>query len=500
MALLASQLGDPNNNFSIGERLVYAKQNYFQTIGTYGVYDEKALVEATFYGLPMYHLTSGGTPPPPAFQSPAADPSGISGLNIVPLSIAPTLSGPINTGRGTYWTGPNGQTQATFYRPIEPRVDQDVTAQNSSAHGFIVKSLSTADTGNIAPALAYPTVDLSSHEPAPNFQDDLYPANFTRIDRSNTFGAERDRLVLIAGQFRPNNPPTTSSGTQRLVSSIGGDVLYSTSGNFTPPLISLVNSVRNGTSATILVRATSSAGVKRASALFHQPGVTGWTYQELSAVAGTDQWTATVTLNSASDIELFAQVQDVNGNVGYSTNKGFLFQSVSYDHTPPVTTATPAGGPAGNVSVVVNVFSATLTPAGGTSRSFGPLTCWLSSSLLVNLRAVDDAGGSGVKQVNYSLAGAQTRALTAVPGSSTAVSISAPGMTTITYFSTDFAGNVETPKSLPVFVSSDGISCSPAASVTVPAHGTLTVLGNVTVTDLSTGRVTVYPFNVTFSF
>jgi hypothetical protein len=119
---------------------------------------------------------------------------------------------------------------------------------------------------------------------------------------------------------------------------------------------------------------------------------------------------------------------------------------------------------------------------------------------LVNLRAVDEAGGSGVKQVNYSLAGAQTRALTAVPGSSTAVSISAPGMTTITYFSTDFAGNVETPKSLPIFVSSDGISCSPAANITVPAHGTLTAVGNVTVTDLSTGRVTVYPFNVTFSF
>jgi streptogramin lyase len=501
MSLLASQLGDPNNNLSIGERLVYAKQNYFQTIGTYGIYDEKALVEATFYGLPMYHLPTGGTPPPPVFQLPAPDPSGVSGLSIVPVSIAPTLSGPINTGRGTYWTGPNGQTQATFYRPIEPRVDQDVTAQSSSAHGFIVKSLTTDDTGNITPALAYPTVDLSSHEPAPNFQDDLYPANFTRIDRSNTFGAERDRLVLIAGQFRPNNPPTTNSGTQRLVRNIGGDVLYSTSGNFTPPLISLVNSVRNGTSVTILVRATSSAGVKRASVLFHQAGVTGWTYQELSAVAGTDRWTATVTLSSANDIELFAQVQDVNGNVGYSTNKGFLFQSVSSDHTPPVTTATPSAGPSfGNFSVVFNISSATLTPAGGIPQSFGPLTCWLSPSVVVNLRAADEAGGSGVKQVNYSLSGAQTKALTVVSGSSTTVTISAPGMTTITYFSTDFAGNVETAKSLTLFVSSAGFSCSPATSVTIPAHGTLTVVGTITITNVSTGSVTTFPFDVTFSF
>jgi hypothetical protein len=447
----------------------------------------------------MYHLPAGGTPPPPVFQSPAPDPSGISGLNIVPVSIAPALSR-VDTSRGTYWTGPNGQTQATFYRPIEPRVDQDVTAQGASAHGFIVKSLTTTDTGNITPALAYPTVDLSSHEPAPNFQDDLYPANFTRIDRSNAFGAERDRLVLIAGQFRPNNPPTTSSGTQRLVSTIGGDVLYSTSGNFTPPLISLVNSVRNGTTATILVRATSSAGVKRASVLFHQPGVTGWTYAELSNLAG-DRWTATVTLSSANDIELFAEVQDVNGNVGYSTNKGFLFQSVSYDHTPPVTTATLAGGPSfGNFSVVVNVFSATLTPTGGTPQSFGPLTCWFSPSAVVNLRAVDEAGGSGVKQVNYSLSGAQKQALTAVPGSSTAVTTSAPGMTTINYFSTDYAGNVETAKSLTVFVSAFGFSCSPTTSVTIPAHGTLSASGNVTIIDLSTGSVTVFPFNVTFSF
>ncbi len=102
--------------------------------------------------------------------------------------------------------------------------------------------------------------------------------------------------------------------------------------------------------------------------------------------------------------------------------------------------------------------------------------------------------------MNYSLSGAQAKALTAVPGSSTAVTISAPGMTTITYFSTDFAGNVETAKSLTLFVSSAGFSCSPATSVTIPAHGTLTVVGTVTITGVSTGSVTTFPFNVTFSF
>src|SRR5207302_16325 len=65
----------------------------------------------------------------------------------------------------------------------------------------------------------------------------------------------------------------------------------------------------------------------------------------------------------------------------------------------------------------------------------------------VNLSAVDNAGGSGVKQVSYSLSGAQTSG-NVVAGNSAAVTVSAEGTTTLTYFATDNCGNQETTRPL----------------------------------------------------
>lgn len=90
------------------------------------------------------------------------------------------------------------------------------------------------------------------------------------------------------------------------------------------------------------------------------------------------------------------------------------------DATPPVTTATAAPGP--------------------NERG------WNNSRVLVTLVAVDHPGGSGVKEIEYLLQGAQTGGGTAA-GSSVEVAISAEGTTTLTYLSRDNAGNEEEPRS-----------------------------------------------------
>ncbi len=95
--------------------------------------------------------------------------------------------------------------------------------------------------------------------------------------------------------------------------------------------------------------------------------------------------------------------------------------SVPPDHTPPVTTATPSLQP----------------NASG----------WYSQAISVRLDAVDEIGGSGVKWIQFAVNGG---ALQTAVTNTTLVPISSNGITTLTYYATDNAGNVEAPKTLTI--------------------------------------------------
>jgi alpha-tubulin suppressor-like RCC1 family protein len=71
-----------------------------------------------------------------------------------------------------------------------------------------------------------------------------------------------------------------------------------------------------------------------------------------------------------------------------------------------------------------------------------------SGDVTVTLDATD-GGGSGVKEIAYALTGAQTGGAT-IEGAHASVKITAEGTTTVTYFATDNAGNVEAAKTLVV--------------------------------------------------
>jgi hypothetical protein len=74
---------------------------------------------------------------------------------------------------------------------------------------------------------------------------------------------------------------------------------------------------------------------------------------------------------------------------------------------------------------------------------------WNNANVTVTLAASDNANGAGVRQISYSTKGAQITS-GIVAGDNASLTLSAEGETTITYFSTDRAGNVEAPKSLVV--------------------------------------------------
>ncbi len=117
-------------------------------------------------------------------------------------------------------------------------------------------------------------------------------------------------------------------------------------------------------------------------------------------------------------------------------------ESPAADTLPPVSAATPA--PAANV--------------------YG----WNRTDVTVTITASDEEGGSGVKQISYSLSGAQVGAGQAA-GSSAPVVISAEGETELTFFAEDAAGNLEAPHSLTIRIDETNptvafASASPAAN------------------------------------
>src|SRR5439155_2914734 len=100
----------------------------------------------------------------------------------------------------------------------------------------------------------------------------------------------------------------------------------------------------------------------------------------------------------------------------------------------------PPGGPPSDTTPPTTIAAATPAAAAGG---------WNTSDVTVALTASDQAGGSGVTEIRFTVSGAQAGVGT-VGGASAAVPISAEGATTVTYFATDNAGNQESPKPLTV--------------------------------------------------
>jgi len=106
---------------------------------------------------------------------------------------------------------------------------------------------------------------------------------------------------------------------------------------------------------------------------------------------------------------------------------------------------------------------------------------WVAQDVTVSLMATDNPTGSGVKEVTYSATGAQTIPSTTVPGDSADIPVTAEGETTIAYFATDNAGNVEATKTLVVRLDetaptgavliNDGVESTNTASVTLGLTG-----------------------------
>jgi pimeloyl-ACP methyl ester carboxylesterase len=94
-----------------------------------------------------------------------------------------------------------------------------------------------------------------------------------------------------------------------------------------------------------------------------------------------------------------------------------------------------AGGGGEEEDVIAPVTTAVLDPSANDAG-------WNNSDVTVSFSASDNTGGSGVKEIEFSLSGAQTGGAT-TPGDEAQAVITNEGETTVRYFARDVEGNVE---------------------------------------------------------
>jgi hypothetical protein len=136
------------------------------------------------------------------------------------------------------------------------------------------------------------------------------------------------------------------------------------------------------------------------------------------------------------DVEAVVSVIHYDAN-GVPSDVGTpLTLKLDLDH--PTSAPVPVGG---SIDSVPPATSVTAAPGPGVNG-------WNNTDVTVTLTAIDNQGGAGVRALTYAAAGAQTIPATTVSNASASIRITSEGVTTVQFFATDAAGNVEAAKAL----------------------------------------------------
>jgi hypothetical protein len=133
-----------------------------------------------------------------------------------------------------------------------------------------------------------------------------------------------------------------------------------------------------------------------------------------------------------------------------------------------------------NIDVAPPVTTASVNPPANASG-------WNNTNVGVALTASDSAGGTGVKQIDYTMSGMGPQVVT---GNSASLTLSTEAIATLAYGAVDNAGNVETPKSLTIKIDKTApvISGMPAPGCTLsPPKHEMVKVAVVTASDALSG-------------
>jgi parallel beta-helix repeat protein len=213
------------------------------------------------------------------------------------------------------------------------------------------------------------------------------------------------------------------------------------------------------------------------------PGIAGWNVTDVTVsfnatdnVAGTGVQNIHYSLSGAQQGNAV-----VPGNAATATITAEGITNITYGATDKAGNVEATKSLTVKIDKTAPVTTAAATPAAGASG-------WNTTGVTVSLNATDSAAGSGVQNIRYVLTGAQ-QGSAVTTGNMAAASITAEGVTNLSYAAADIAGNLEASKVLAIQIDKTGpvISGMPAPGCTLspPKHQLVQVASVVAADALS---------------
>ncbi len=392
---------------SIGDAMVRAKQSYLANTSELRPIHEKALLEATIFGLPMLSVNMpqgrGGSTSTPANIVPSAvtsNPGAILNLHVADLNVAPSLT-PTSVELDVVG-GEEGETVTATYldggdktltNPAElvlPVLVEDVTATDFVLRGVGFTGGSYTDLPGLLPLTGAPTTEIRGVH-APFLTSVYYPIQLTQANYFDVlaqgFGNGRTTLSITPAQFLSDGP-ASSTGTIRQYTSLNYKLFYSdffattemgnTPAQAASPTFSVVQVRVVGSDVQVRARVFGdpSAGMQEVWATI--TGLTGSYHGQWQSVmleqsdeADSTVWTGSFPLNGTPYQDIRVMLQAVNGVglVSMATNLGKYYiptvDGLPSDPDPAATSlqfvAPPTSGEYGGTATV----SAQLTAEDG---------------------------------------------------------------------------------------------------------------------------------------
>jgi hypothetical protein len=310
---LARQIGLSGSSLTAGQALVRAKQDYLNSLGLELGYDEKVLMQFTYFGLPMYALPAGTGGQAAAAAAPGGWTTGSEGGLATQTGDFTNAFTTLTAGDGSKSlavTGePDGQ-QISDGNPILPKFVTTPPAQSGlEAHGAgLIGATSSRTTGKVTIAAA-----TSGGPVRPHFVDEIgFPSSLTAVANG--------QATVIAGRVSGNSTGTASTGTTEQFDTQRVKVFYSSSSDWTDPWVNGSNSAAGGQRTFRLV---SHEALAAAWVLLQRTGNAAYERIDL-APQGGNVWAATIA--DPGPFQAFAQGVDLAGNVGWDLERGYLQQ------------------------------------------------------------------------------------------------------------------------------------------------------------------------------
>jgi hypothetical protein len=315
---LFTQALDEADPMSIGEALRLAKVRYLHSLPAGGLtpYDAKSIMEATFYGLPMYQIDMPGLPNAHTDTplQPLTDPQTFSYTRHLLTPVLTLREG----NHGDYYevAGPYGSAHGTVGRPILPSASYPLpNTATSTPHGVLIISATLSTRWPFDPVVTRPVTDTRLPEPALNPDIGWMPARPFVINNAG----ETPRLAATFALFNAR------TNELRLIDEAAISVLRAPKNrsDYTAPHISASSATIDNRGIHITARVSDNESeVEHVYATFVS-STRIWTVplaRDSNDLTG-EFWTGNAPY-AGLNVSYFIQAIDEAGNVGIAAAKG----------------------------------------------------------------------------------------------------------------------------------------------------------------------------------